>query len=326
VAPTPTIRPARPEPEASSRPEPTPQAPPGPPVEHVVVVSVDGLNPDAITRLGPAGAPTFHHLMREGAFTLNARTEVEQTDTLPNHTGMLTGRRIDRDRGGHGVGFNDDQGSTVQEAAGHPVASVFGAVAAAGGSTALYAGKDKFRVLRRSWPGSMDAFAVIADADRLTGTVVDDLRDGAPSLTFLHLAPPDVAGHASGFMSRPYLAAVARADRLLGRVLDVLPASGEDHLLVVTSDHGGRDGHRDAANPDNFTVPFLAWGEGVPAAADLYRLNPQLAEPDDERVGYAGPQPVRNGFVANLVTSALGLPAVRGSTLDADQSFNVWSR
>ena len=47
-------------------------------------------------RLGAAGAPTFHRLLDEGAGTLNARTEYEQTVTLPNHTGMMTGRRIDR--------------------------------------------------------------------------------------------------------------------------------------------------------------------------------------------------------------------------------------
>ena len=47
--------------------------------------------------------------MREGAFTLDARTEREQTRTLPNHTGMLTGRRIDARRGGHGVTYNPDR-------------------------------------------------------------------------------------------------------------------------------------------------------------------------------------------------------------------------
>lgn len=44
----------------------------GPPPEpgvarHVVLVSVDGLNPQAITQLGPAGAPTFYRLMSEGS-------------------------------------------------------------------------------------------------------------------------------------------------------------------------------------------------------------------------------------------------------------------
>ena len=77
--------------------------------------------------------------MKAGASTLNARTEREMTVTLPNHTGMVTGRRIEAATGGHGVTWNDDRltPNTVQAAAGHDVASVFTAVDAAGGSTAL---------------------------------------------------------------------------------------------------------------------------------------------------------------------------------------------
>ena len=78
-------------------------------ITRVVAISVDGLNPDAIDQLGEAGTPTFHRLMAEGASTLNARTEVEQTVTLPNHTGMVTSRRMDRTQGGHGVTWNDDR-------------------------------------------------------------------------------------------------------------------------------------------------------------------------------------------------------------------------
>ena len=42
-------------------------------VTQVVVISIDGLNPKAITRLGSAGVPVLHGLMAEGASTLNAR-------------------------------------------------------------------------------------------------------------------------------------------------------------------------------------------------------------------------------------------------------------
>ena len=65
-------------------------------------------------------------------------------------------------------------------------------------------------------------------------------------------------------------------------------------------------------------------GPSVPAGTDLYALNPQLSTPGTARVGYDGAQPVRNGFVANLVTKALGMPRVTGSTLDSDQSFTVF--
>ena len=120
------------------------------PVNRVVAISVDGLNPKAITKLGRSGAPNFHRLMREGASTLNARTAREQTRTLPNHTGMLTGRRIDDRRGGHGVTFNSDTGTTVHRAAGEYVASVFDVVHDRGGSTALFTAKKKFALYQRT--------------------------------------------------------------------------------------------------------------------------------------------------------------------------------
>ena len=50
--------------------------------------------------------------MREGAYTLNARTVREKTCTLPNHTAMLTGRRVDARHGGHGYSENFDNGRT----------------------------------------------------------------------------------------------------------------------------------------------------------------------------------------------------------------------
>src|SRR5688500_9499159 len=75
-------------------------------VDRVIAISIDGLNPDAIQELGKSRTPAFHRFMREGAYTLNARTVREQTHTLPNHIAMLTGRRVDDDHGGHGYTEN----------------------------------------------------------------------------------------------------------------------------------------------------------------------------------------------------------------------------
>lgn len=297
-------------------------------VGHVVAVSVDGLNPDALELLGPEELPNYHRLMDEGASTLDARTEVESTSTLPNHTGMFTGLRVDAARGGHGVTFNSDEGGTVREAAGRTVPSVFDAVHAAGGRTALVTGKDKFRVFDRSWPDGIDAFFLATDPALLVRRTAAELRRNDPMFLMLHLRDPDLAGHDHGFMGREYLDAVRRTDAMLGEVLAVLESDPElqgDTLLVLTADHGGMHSHRNPLDPANYTVPFMAWGPGVAGGADLYALNPQLADPGDARVGYhAAGQPVRNGYVANLVTTALGLPPVQGSQLDRDQTFTVW--
>ena len=140
----------------------------------MLAISVDGLNPRAITELGRAGAPTFHRLMREGAYTLDARTEREQTRTLPNHTGMLTGRRIDASRGGHGVTYNTDIGRsrTVHSSAGEYVSSVFDVVHDHGGRTALFATKTKFALYQRTWnsTAARTASAPMTAGRRSTGS------------------------------------------------------------------------------------------------------------------------------------------------------------
>lgn len=295
-------------------------APPG----HVLAISVDGLGSAAIERLGADRSPTLHRLLARGAGTLNARTEVEQTVTLPNHASMMTGRRISAARGGHGVTWDDDRpGTTVQEAADHEVDSIFTTVHAAGGSTALYTTKAKFGLYDRSWPSAVDLFRVRENQRRLTAMARADLADGAPTFTFLHVSLPDRFGHQYGGLSAEYLGAVERTDAQLASVVRAARRAGA--IVVLTADHGFASGVKDHSGRrdiENFRIPFLVWGPRVDAG-DLYAMNPAFADPGTTRPSYAGRQPVRNGDVANLAASLLGLAAVPGSGIDADQHLTV---
>ena len=299
-------------------------APDTPAATQVLAISVDGLNTEAIDRLGADGAPTLHRLLAEGAGTLNARTEYERTITLPNHASMMTGRRITAAKGGHGVTWDDDRpGSTVQQAAGHRVASIFTSVHRADGSTALYTTKSKFSLYDRSWPRGIDTFRVRENQRRLVRLARADLADEAPTLTFLHVSLPDRFGHRYGGMSERYLAAVQRTDAQLGTLVRTL--AGTDVVLLLTADHGfatGGTDHSDRRDVENYRIPFLAWGPGVDQG-DLYAMNPDFADPGTTRPSYAGKQPVRNGDLANLAAGLLGLDAVPGSELDADQALGV---
>ena len=294
----------------------------------VIAISVDGLNPTALTQLGPARLPEFHALIRGGASTLNARTELESTETLPNHTGMLTGRPV-KGPGGHGVAFNEDPGKvTVGSHAGHTVDSVFDAVHRAGRTTAMYASKSKFGLYQRSWAGSLDRTVIEEDNDQLVARLVADLASNPSDFSFVHLSAPDVAGHANGFMGSAYLQAVERVDRLLGKIRDAVAASPElrtQATLIVTADHGGRGthGHSVAAKRDDHRVPFVVDGPTARAGSDLYALNPDYRDPGTGRPSYDGRQPVRNGDLADLATRLLGLPPVPGSVFGAHDQLDV---
>ncbi len=306
----------------------------------VVAISVDGLKPAALRRLGPDRAPAFHRLLRHGARTLNARTLREKTQTLPDHTTMLTGRTAIGEEG-HGVTVNSDPGGTVHQAAGHHISSMFTVVHDRGGSTALYASKSKFALFDRSWNAQaggrdrvganngrdkIDRYA-LASEEQLVDRLVNSLRQHPDPLSFLHLALPDTVGHRDGFGSPPYLRAVQRVDALLGRILRTIanrPALQRHATVILTADHGGSlNGHQDPTRRAHFRIPFLIWGAGVADGANLYRLNPGRRAPGDSRTTYDGPQPIRNGDLANLATALLGLPAVRGSTFNHSQGLRV---
>ena len=67
-------------------------------------------------------------------------------------------------------------------------------------------------------------------------------------------------------------------------------------------------------------------GEGsldAPTRQIIDWKNPDFADPGTSRPSYAGRQPVRNGDVANLAASLLGLDAVPGSGIDAEQDLTV---
>ena len=300
-------------------------------VDSVVAISVDGLNTDALGKLGPARTPHLHDLMDSGASTLNARTEHELTITLPNHTGMVTGRRIEAATGGHGVTWNDDRRrpATVQAAAGQRVESVFTQVTAAGGSTALFASKTKFSLWKRSWPLSIDTTRIQLDNTRLARSVRRDLRDDERAFRFVHLSLPDAAGHEHGFMSPRYLRAVQQVDALVGSIVDAVRDDTElvgRTAIILTSDHGGLGAsHSDARRLANYRVAFMVAGPGIPAGADLYELNADdYRDPGTRRTTYRqSPQPVRNGDLANLVLDLLDLPAVPGSEHNSSLDLDV---
>ncbi|PUA81005.1 alkaline phosphatase family protein [Nocardioides currus] len=302
--------------------------------DSVVAISLDGFNPPALRRLGRSGTPNLHRIIKQGASTLNARTEQEMTITLPNHTGMVTGRRIEAATGGHGVTWNDDRmvPATVQAAAGGPVDSVFTVVDQAGLSSGFFASKTKFSLWDRSWPDATDTQTIIEDNDALVRSFKTDLLSQPRAFRLLHLSETDAVGHAKGFMGKAYLRAVRRADRRVGAVIRAIkqnPAQTGRTTVIITADHGGKGfangGHGDPTKAHNYTVPFLVWGSGAQAGTDLYDLNPDYTDPGRSRPGYTGAQPVRNGDVANLALDLLGLGAVPGSEHDVQQDLDVSS-
>lgn len=317
---------------------------------HVIFISSDGNRPDAVTALGPIKACNFYRLREGGAFTDNARTDFTYSITLPNHTGMITGRGV-VGKAGHEWIINDDPklGQNLHRNKKDYLAGLFDVVHDHGHSTALYASKTKFSLYRDSYDerwgaadttggddgkNKIDTFVIDKDTNLLVDALLAQLRENPARLTMLHLRDPDTAGHAEGWNlggDTPYLRAVQHIDTLLGRLLDEVetnPELKDNTWIILTADHGGwtgTKGHGESEQPDNYTIPFYVWGPGVPAGADLYTLNPtSRKDPGNSRPDYKAPaQPIRNADAGNLILSLLGLPAIPGSTVNANLSLSV---
>ncbi|HEX6134361.1 MAG TPA: ectonucleotide pyrophosphatase/phosphodiesterase [Longimicrobiales bacterium] len=226
--------------------------------DHVVVVSIDGLRPDAIQRYG---ARTLQRLMAEGAYSLEATT-ILPSKTLPSHTSMLTGVEPQT----HGVTWNSEE----MEEHGHVATpTIFAAAKQAGFRTAAFFSKEKFEHL--AVPGTLDRVQIPGGlfgksmADATVDHVERYLRGARPNLLFVHIGEPDFAGHVFGWMSAPYGWAVRTADAQLAELLAATDRAfgAGNYALIVTADHGGHGRNHGSDDPRDVTIPWIAWGEGV---------------------------------------------------------------
>jgi hypothetical protein len=310
---------------------------------HAVVLTRDGLTSRGLAAAAAGGAaPHLQAVISGGSSTLNARTEAEGTGPLPTLAGILTGRPIDPSVGGTGVGWPGDPGGTVADAAGHYVSSLFDIVHNAGRSTALYSSRGAVSRLATSWdaanggrdPSGLDNGTakigryVRSGTDKaLVASLVSQLTTKAPVVSVAQLSELGRTGRRYGFRSPEYAAALTAADRLVGRVARAIattPGLAGHTLLVVTANRGGTGKTADPTTvPSVYRVPLLVTGPGVPAGGDLYAMNPQYPDPGSTNPGYDLPSPIRNTFVADLVTKQLALPPVPGSAMGWRQDFTV---
>jgi predicted AlkP superfamily pyrophosphatase or phosphodiesterase len=230
---------------------------PGAVSDHVIVISMDGMRPDAIEKYG---AKTLQRLMREGTYAEKAQT-IFPSKTLPSHTSMLTGVPPEI----HGVTWNDDR---VDSHGTVDVQTVFEVAKAEGYHTAAFFSKAKFHHLQKDGtldytqaPNGMDKWM----ATRTVGDVGTYLKHERPNVLFVHLAEADYAGHSIGWMSFAYKWAVNQVDHAVKHVLDAADdAYGEgNYTVIVTADHGGHDRNHGEDVPSDMTIPWIVWGEGV---------------------------------------------------------------
>ena len=225
---------------------------------HLVIVSIDGLRPDAIATFP---AETLQRLVREGSYSLGATT-IMPSKTLPSHTSMLTGQPPER----HNVLWNNAATARFEVV---ETPTVFGLARARGYRTAAFFSKSKFQPLQQ--PGTLDYSQAPGgwfgrwNSARTLADVETHLASARPNLLFVHFGDVDRAGHSAGWMSEAYGRALDRVDTALGRLMTLADTAygAGNYTLIVTADHGGHDADHGSDDPRDVTIPWIAWGRGV---------------------------------------------------------------
>jgi hypothetical protein len=213
------------------------------------------MRPDALQQ---TDTPTLDDMKARGAYSLAAQT-VMPSVTLPCHTSMLRG--VDTPR--HGITTN-----TFHPLA-RPVPSLMDAAHAAGKRVGCFYNWGELRDLCE--PGSPDVAYYCRDCYstegdwRVAQSAAAHINEEPFDFLFVYLGYTDECGHRHGWMSVPYLEAVANADRCIGHVLDACRKSGREAIALVQSDHGGHGRSHGTDSPEDMTIPWILAGPGVRA-------------------------------------------------------------
>jgi predicted AlkP superfamily pyrophosphatase or phosphodiesterase len=224
---------------------------PAPQVRRVLILSIDGLRPDAIS-LAPM--PNLQTLMLSSAYTLTAQT-VYPSVTLISHTSMLTGLCPSK----HGVDWND----YIPENGVAAGTDLFDLAHAAGLETWMFVGKTKLKQITDST--SLTGFVKGSDRDsELTDQLLSEFPEDFGVL-FVHFATTDGMGHEYGWLSQEQLSVLRRADESIGRILTELNARNlrKETLVIITADHGGHETTHGSSMPEDMTIPWIASGPGI---------------------------------------------------------------
>jgi predicted AlkP superfamily pyrophosphatase or phosphodiesterase len=221
------------------------------PVRKVLLVGIDGCRPDALLF---SQAKHLKELVEGGAFSdrcdvLGERETKADTASGSGWSTILTGVLADK----HGVLGNDFRGNNLADwpnvlqrvSTARPGATRITLVSWVPLQEHILKGQAGCRV---TLDGDKKGYK---DADRQTADeAVKVLKDEDPTFFFVYFGHPDSAGHGYGFHPRSpkYTNAIEEVDEHIGRILDALahrPAfAREDWLLVVCTDHGGKErGH-----------------------------------------------------------------------------------
>ena len=214
----------------------------------VLLVSVDGMRPDALPKVKNA-----QKLIAKSAHSMTAQTVVPSV-TLPCHISLF--HSVDPAR--HGTTTN-----TYTPPA-QPVRGICGQLTKNKKRSAVFYNWEEIRDVSR--PSSLTHACFISGAKlgyekanpMLTDAMIQFLSEVDIDFTFLYFGYPDAAGHNFGWMSEQYFAALENCWYNIERAVEAL---GDEYVVIITADHGGHDRTHGTELPEDMTIPLIVIGK-----------------------------------------------------------------
>ena len=214
----------------------------------VLLVSVDGMRPDALPKVKNA-----QKLLARSAYSMTAQTVVPSV-TLPCHISLF--HSVDPAR--HGTTTN-----TYTPPA-QPVKGICGHLTKNKKRSAVFYNWEEIRDVSR--PSSLTHACFISGAKlgyekanpMLTDAAIKFLSEVDIDFTFLYYGYPDAAGHNYGWMSEQYFASLENCWYNIERAVEAL---GDDYTVIITADHGGHDRTHGTEMPEDMTIPLIVIGK-----------------------------------------------------------------
>lgn len=230
----------------------------------VLLISVDGVRPDALVQLASA-----QEVLCLGASSMHASSVIPPV-TLPCHMTMF--HSVDPNR--HGTMTNTYMPQV------RPVKGLCEVLKEAGKTSAFFYNWEQLRDLAR--PGSL-AYSLMLKGrhedtpdspvatyrqsnDAVTSAAIECMQKKEPDFVFLYLAFSDDAGHKFGWLSPEYFDALENSVQNIRWVLEKKP---EEYTVLITSDHGGHGRTHGMDIPEDMVIPMAAIGPGFAPGSQL---------------------------------------------------------
>ena len=228
---------------------------------HVVVIGLDGCRPELL-RDHATGA--LRTLWQEGAYSWEAEAMVPSV-TQVNFASMLTSS-MPAQHGIDQVAWDHDASPRLRV----KVTTIFEVLAANGLSGVAFLGHEKLYPVEKP-AGGIDFMHSPHGAKAAAPLAAKYLRARSPAFAFVYFGDLDGAGHQHGWLSSEQIAAMAEINRGVDEVMAAIrdsPMNGQT-VVIVTSDHGGLGKAHSAGRPEDRTIPWICWGQGVRRGAVL---------------------------------------------------------